>query len=239
MKCVAWDQADVMNVADNDVLILITLTASAMVFIALVGMSGVFMNSRPVLATYTLLLWPALLSLLAVGYISYKRATFSLDHKLNLSWSQYYTPLGRLLIQDSLHCCGFYSPLHEGTPSKRCYARSPLPGCKRNLYRFEHDNLGFIWSTAFALALLHLVNIVIALLCANHVTETFGKGITPKKYRLSGTDVRADAENLLRNMSRLDTSCPEKSTFDGPGIGRTSSSGRLRQRHDEQLPLLI
>ncbi|KAJ7904853.1 hypothetical protein B0H13DRAFT_2233876 [Mycena leptocephala] len=176
-----WDQADVMYIADTDILILITLAGSILVFISLVGLSGVLLNSRPILA----------------------RATFSLDHKLNMSWSQYYTPLGRLLIQDSLRCCGFYSALHEATPSKRCYPRTSLPGCKGKLYRFERANLALVWSTVFSLVPLHLLNVLVALLCANHVTETFGKGITPERYRLTSVDVQTDAEKIMRGM-RLD-----------------------------------
>ncbi|KAF5382695.1 hypothetical protein D9615_003074 [Tricholomella constricta] len=210
-----WDKADVMSVADNDLLVIITLTASMLVFTALVGVCGVLLNSRPILATYAILMWPALVSLLAIGYVSYRRVTFSLDHKLDLSWSQYYTSFGRLLIQDSLHCCGFYNALHEGTPSSRCYPRSPLPGCKGKLYRFERDNLATIWSAAFSLSLLHILNIFVALLCANHLTRTFGRGITPKQYRLSGKDVRADADKILRELGcskTHDSELPHMST---------------------------
>lgn len=229
----AWAQADVMYVADNDVLILITLAASIMVFTALVGISGVFLNSRPILATYTLLLWPALTSLLAVGYVSYKRSTFSLDHKLNLSWSQYYTPLGRLLIQNSLRCCGFYSPLHEAMPSKRCYPRTPLPGCKGKLYRFERRNLGMIWSATFSLAGLHIINIVVAMLCVNHMTRTFGKGITPAPYRLSSNDVRADADKILRGISRSGVRAVVR-----PKMSRAPSSDMFRDDREERSLLL-
>jgi hypothetical protein len=193
-----------MSVADNDILILITLAGSILVFTALIGLSGVFLDSRPLLAVYTLLLWPAFVALAAIGYVAYKRATFSLDHKLNLSWSQYYTPLGRLLIQDSLHCCGFYSALHEATPSARCFPRTALPGCKGKLYRFERANLALVWSSAFALVPLHLVSVLVALLCANHVSEAFGKGITPRRYRLTSVDVQADAEKIMRGVEELD-----------------------------------
>ncbi|KAJ7465081.1 hypothetical protein FB451DRAFT_1561494 [Mycena latifolia] len=119
-----WDQADVMYVADNDILILITLASSILVFTALVGFSGMFLNSR-----------------------------------------QYSTPLGRFLIQDSLRCCGFYSVLHEATPSKRCYPRTSLLGCKGKLYRFERAQLVLIWSTVFSLVPLHLLSVLVAL-CA-------------------------------------------------------------------------
>jgi len=186
-----------MTVADGDLLILITCSASVLLFTALLGMTGTLLNSRPILAVYTLFLWPAFISLLSVGYVAYKRDALSLDHKLNLSWSRRYNRLDRLMIQDSLQCCGFYSALHAASPSKRCYLRTPLPGCKRNLYDFEHQNLSRIWRSAFALVPLHMVNLVVALLCANHMTNTFGKGITPKQYRLSATDVKADADKIL------------------------------------------
>ncbi|TRM56911.1 Tetraspanin family-domain-containing protein [Schizophyllum amplum] len=199
-----WDYADVMYVADNDVLILITLAALILLFTALIGMTGTLLNSRPLLAVYALLLWPALIALAAIGYTSYKRATYALDRKLSLAWSQYYTPLGRLLIQNALHCCGFYNPLHESTPSARCFPRTPFPGCKGALVSFERSNLGAIWSAAFSVAALHLINIVVALLCANHITDRFGKGIMPKQYRLSDVDVKANAEKILATMVGMD-----------------------------------
>lgn len=193
----AWQGADVMFVADNDVLILITLTASILLFTSLIGITGTMLNSRPILAIYGLLLWPAMLSLLAIGYTSYRRYSLSLDHKLNLSWSRYFTPVGRRTIQDSLQCCGFYSSMHEAAPSKKCYLRAGLPGCKAKLFDFERANLRTVWKTVFSLAPLHLANIVIALLCANHITVTFGKGIVPFQYRLTPKDVKSDADKIL------------------------------------------
>ena len=56
----AWTHADVMAVADNDILVLVTLCSSMMVLTSLVGISGVLLNSRPILAAYALLLWPCL-----------------------------------------------------------------------------------------------------------------------------------------------------------------------------------
>ena len=185
-----------MFTADTDVLILATLTGSLLIFAALIGMTGVLLDSRPLLAVYVIFLWPGLISMVAVGYVTYKRSTFALDHKLDLAWSQWYTPEGRLLIQDALHCCGFYDALHEAIPSKRCYPRTPLPGCKGKLYRFEKAQLGIIWTATFSLVPLHILNIMVALLCANHITKTFGDGIIPKKYRLSTIDLKADAEKI-------------------------------------------
>ncbi|KAF9263424.1 hypothetical protein L218DRAFT_815225, partial [Marasmius fiardii PR-910] len=182
----AWKGSDVMFVADGDILILITLAGSIILLTSLAGLSGTLLSSRPILSIYTLLLWPSLISILVVGYTSYRRYAFNLDHKLNLSWSQYFTPLGRLLVQTSLRCCGYTSPFHEATPSSRCYPRSVYPGCKSPLLRFEKRNLGFIWRITFgAVVPIHVINICVALLCSNHVTKMFGKGIMPRKYRLT------------------------------------------------------
>ncbi|KAF9046233.1 Tetraspanin family-domain-containing protein, partial [Panaeolus papilionaceus] len=197
----AWDKAVVMTVADMDILTVITLTAALMLFTSLVGIVGTLLDSRPIVAVYALLLWPCLICLLSVGYVSYKRVTFSLDHKLNLSWSRYYTKSGRLAIQDSLGCCGFYGPLHDTTPSTKCYLRTPLPGCKAMLYDFESRNLRLIWQGMFALVPVHLVNVIAALLCANHITKSFGKGMTPKQYRLSALDVKEDAHRILGSFN--------------------------------------
>ncbi|KAI0763550.1 hypothetical protein BD413DRAFT_606549 [Trametes elegans] len=218
----AWDHADVMYVADYDLLVLITLAASILLLTFLVGISGVLLNSRPLLAVYALLLWPALLALLAVGYTAYKRSAFALDRKLNLAWSQWYTPRGRAVVQDSLRCCGFYSALHEAAPSARCYPRAPLPGCKGKLLRFERANLAAVWGAVFALVPLHVVNIAVALLCANHVTRAFGKGLTPKRYRLSGDDVRADAEALMKALKDV-------RPVARPGFSRAPTSGVFRE----------
>ncbi|KAF7365598.1 Tetraspanin Tsp2 family [Mycena venus] len=230
-----WDHADVMYIADNDILVLITLAGSLLVFTSLVGLFGVLLNSRPILAVYTFLLWPAFLSLVAIGYVAYKRATFSLDRKLNLSWSQYYTPLGRLFIQDSLRCCGFYSVLHEATPSKRCYPRSSLPGCKGKLYRFERANLALVWSTVFSLVPLHLLNVLIALLCSNHVMETFGMGITPKRYRLTSRDVKMDAKKLMR---RTGLGVDAEPSEQRPSTRVSASGGHQDDRDEDRVPFL-
>ena len=62
-----------------------------------------------------------------------------------------------------------------------------------------------IWSTTFSLVPLHVLVICLSLLCSNRVTETFGKGILPKKYRLGMDDVQLEAESLgygrFRNRS--------------------------------------
>ncbi|EJC98468.1 uncharacterized protein FOMMEDRAFT_43121, partial [Fomitiporia mediterranea MF3/22] len=183
-----WEHADVMLVSDTDVLILTTLSASLLLLASLTGLTGTLLNSRPLLAIYSLLLWPAFISLLSVGYVTYKRTTFALDRKLNLAWSQWYTDAGRAVIQESLRCCGFSDPTHEAVYASGfaggCYPRSARPGCKPHLLRFERENLTTICRAAFATVPLHIVNIVVSLLCANHVSRTFGTGLVPKGYRL-------------------------------------------------------
>lgn len=193
-----WSQTSVVYTAANDVLILITLTGSILIFSSLIGAAGIILNSRPLLAAYAVLLWPGLMSMVTVGYLAYKRSTFALDHKLDSAWSEWYTSQGRLAIQDSLHCCGYYDALHEAIFNKRCYPRTLLPGCKGGLYQFEKRNLGTIWTVAFSLVPPQIANILIALLCANHVTRTFGEGITPARYRLKSADVKSDADKLSR-----------------------------------------
>lgn len=220
-----------MYVADNDILILITLSSSILLLTFVVGISGTILNSRPILAIYAVLLWPAFLSILAIGYTSYKRYAYSLDRKLNLAWSQWYTPLGRLIIQNTLRCCGYYDSLHEAAASKQCYPRTPLPGCKAKLYRFEHENLATIWASAFALVPVHIINIVVSLLCANHVTRTFGKGIMPKRYWLSGADVRADAQRFMDTFARV-------RPVVRPRLTRPPSSGVFREDREEGVSLI-
>jgi hypothetical protein len=77
----------------------------------------------------------------------------------------------------------FTSP-DQATFSKRCYPRTALPGCKGKLFRFEKEMLHQIAMTTFAIVPVHLFNIFVALLCANHVNRSFGKGLMPRQYRL-------------------------------------------------------
>ncbi|KAH9932775.1 uncharacterized protein BXZ73DRAFT_46708 [Epithele typhae] len=196
-----YQYADVTYVADYDLLVLLTLASSILLLTALIGLAGTLLNSRPLLAVYALLLWPAFGAILALGYPTYKRYAFALDRKLSLAWSQYYTTRGRRTVQDALGCCGFLSAAHDAAASPRCYARAALPGCKGALWRVERAALAALWGGAFGVVPLHILNVAVALLCANHVTRTFGKGVTPKRYRLTAADVRADAETLVRALA--------------------------------------
>ncbi|KAK9896444.1 hypothetical protein P389DRAFT_161158 [Cystobasidium minutum MCA 4210] len=195
-----WSTADVLIVAENEILIYITLASAMCIVTALVGLVGTMLNSRPILAVYNLLLWPTLAAILVIGYTSYRKQALNLDRKLNQAWSQFFNDAARLRLQNTLHCCGYYSPLHQATFSKRCYPRTALPGCKGKLFRFEKDMLHQIAMATFAIVPVHLFNIFIALLCSNHVNRTFGKGLMPRQYRLSIMDVRENAILALRAL---------------------------------------
>jgi hypothetical protein len=73
-----------------------------MVFTALLGFSGIMLNSRPFLAVYTFLLWICLGLMVSPGYIAYKQRTFNLEGKINLQWSRLLGTEGRLRIQDAV-----------------------------------------------------------------------------------------------------------------------------------------
>jgi hypothetical protein len=91
----------------------ITLASILLIVTSLVGLTGTLLNSRPILAFYALFLWPSFVSMLTVGYISYRRSEFALDRKLNEKWSQDFDAAARLVIQAALKCCGYYNPLRE------------------------------------------------------------------------------------------------------------------------------
>jgi len=161
-----------------------TTAASLILFTTLVGFAGIILNNRPFLAVYTLLLWVCLAFILAPGYMTYKQRTFNLEGKINAQWSRDLGMKGRLRVQNALTCCGYYSPFIEATTSNLCYARSILPGCKGKYLRFERDVLKYWYIASFSLVPLQIAVIITSLLSSSHITYRFGKGLTPKRYRL-------------------------------------------------------
>lgn len=151
---------------------------------ALLGYSGILLNYRPFLAVYTILLWASLAFIVAPGYITYKKKTFNLEGKINLQWSRQLGTIGRLRIQDALRCCGYFNPTIEAVISPLCYPRSIEDGCKNRYLKLERSVLKKWYTIAFSLVGPHLLIILAGLLCSNHVTYRFGKGLTPKRYRL-------------------------------------------------------
>jgi hypothetical protein len=123
--------------------------------------------------------------LVAPGYITYKRCVFDLEGKLDDQWSRHFGGADRLRLQDQLHCCGYFSPYVEATVSQTCYARSPLPGCKGPYLAFEMRLLRHWFRAVFGLVPVQLLVMVSGLLCSNHVTHRFGKGMMPEAYQLN------------------------------------------------------
>ena len=191
----AYPVAPVVLITDSPALTLLTFSSFLLLLASLVGITGTLLNSRPILAVYVLLLFPSFLSFISVGYVTYKKANFSLDAKVSEAWNLWYSPGARTVLQGALGCCGWSGPLHGAAASGMCYARSPLPGCHGPLVRFERDALSSAAGTVFSLVPIHLANIFISLLCANHVTRRFGKGITPARYRLTAHDVFSASSN--------------------------------------------
>ena len=142
------------------------------------------LNNRAFLAVYTFLLWACLALMVAPGYIAYKKKAFNLEGKINYQWSRDLHTEGRLRVQNALRCCGYFSPFVEATQSPLCYARSNLPGCKNRYLKLERHVLTTWFTIAFSLVPAHILIMISALLCSNHITYRFGKGLTPKRYRL-------------------------------------------------------
>ncbi|GAA5980076.1 hypothetical protein JCM5350_001753 [Sporobolomyces pararoseus] len=174
----SWQGADVAVVAETGLMTALTIAAFVLLLTSLLGLSGTLLNSRPLLAIYAVLLWPCLAVMLVVGYVSYRRASLNLEGKLDQLWSQSLSAAGRKVIQDEFFCCD------DATFTPTCFPRSNLSGCKGSLLRFETKLLQSIYRTVLGLVPLHLVNITLALLCANHVDRQFGKGLMPRQYRL-------------------------------------------------------
>ncbi|KAF8551106.1 hypothetical protein OG21DRAFT_329567 [Imleria badia] len=119
-------------------------------------------RTEPIISTFAAALaavtsvigWAGIL----LNSLTYKERTFNLKGKLNAHWSRTLDPLGRT----SNIVCGYYNPFVEATVSQTCYARTVLPGCKETYLGFEKRDCSC------------------GLLCSNHVTYRFGKGMIPK-----------------------------------------------------------
>ncbi|CCO26999.1 tetraspanin Tsp2 family [Rhizoctonia solani AG-1 IB] len=196
-----WTHADIVRVGNTTELILSTVAASFGLLTAVIGWSGILLNNRAFLAVYTLFLWITFGLLVAPGYVTYKKKTFNLEGKINAQWSTGIGLTGRLRIQNQLHCCGYFSPYVEATISQTCYSRSPLPGCKGEYLRLERNVLTSWYTAAFALVPLQLACMVGALLCSNHVTYRFGKGMMPKAYRLDLNSMAVIMDNYAQQLA--------------------------------------
>ncbi|KAF6746431.1 tetraspanin Tsp2 [Ephemerocybe angulata] len=180
-----WQHADIIRVANNPELVLSTLAASLGMLTSVIGWAGILLNNRTFLAVYTLLTWVTFAFLVTPGYITYRRYSLNLEGKINDMWANALGAMGRMRIQNQLSCCGYFSPYVEATVSQTCYARSILPGCKKGIWDYEERILRNWWKTSFALVPVHICVMLAALMCSNHVTYRFGKGMMPEAYRLN------------------------------------------------------
>jgi hypothetical protein len=193
-----FQRADIIRVGNRPELITSTIACILGIFTALIGWAGILLNNRSFLAVYTFLLWIVFIFILIPGYMAYKRRVFNLEGKVNEQWSQSLGAAGRLRIQNELECCGYFSPFVEATVSQTCYARSILPGCKLAYMAFERKALKRWYTSAFLLVPLHIAVMIAGLLCSNHVTYRFGKGMMPKVYRLTLTSMVIIMEGYAR-----------------------------------------
>ena len=167
-------------------------------FTSLIGWSGILLNNRAFLAVYSFLLWICFALLVTPGYITYKKRTFNLEGKVNAQWSRDLGLDGRLRVQNQLHCCGYFNPFVEATVSQTCYARALLPGCKGPYIQFERLILERWYTAVFVVVPAQLAVMVAALLCSNHVTYRFGKGMMPKAYRLNMNSMAVIMDNYAK-----------------------------------------
>ena len=193
-----WTHADIIRVGNKTELIITTVAASLAVLTSLIGWSGILLNNRAFLAVYSFLLWICFAMLVTPGYITYKKRTFNLEGKINAQWSRDLGLDGRLRIQNQLHCCGYFSPFVEATASATCYARSVLPGCKAPYIDFERTVLERWYIVIFSLVPAQILVMVMGLMCSNHVTYRFGKGMMPKAYRLNMNSMAVIMDNYAK-----------------------------------------
>ncbi|THH04983.1 hypothetical protein EW145_g5127 [Phellinidium pouzarii] len=196
-----WTHADIIRVGNRGELVVSTLAAGVGIITSLIGWAGILLNNRGFLAVYTFLLWITFGLICVPGYITYKKRTFNLEGKVNAQWSRDLGLTGRLRIQNQLNCCGYFSPFVEATVSQLCYARSLLPGCKSPFLHFERTALERWYAVAFGIVPFQLIAILAALLCSNHVTFRFGKGMMPKAYRLSMNSMAIIMDNYANKLA--------------------------------------
>jgi hypothetical protein len=196
-----WHHADVIRTGNRQELILSTLAASIGIFTSVIGWAGILLNNRGFLAWYTFLTWVTFAFLVIPGYMTYKKRTFNLEGKINSQWSQKLGAEGRVRIQNQLNCCGYFSPFVEATISQTCYARSMLPGCKLPYMQYERFVLKRWYAAVFILVPIQIAVMVAGLLCSNHITHRFGKGMMPEAYRLNTRTMAVIMENYARCVS--------------------------------------
>ncbi|KAI0251452.1 hypothetical protein BJV78DRAFT_1211721 [Lactifluus subvellereus] len=182
-------------------LILSTIAAGFSIITSIIGWAGILLNNRSFLAVYTFFLWICFTLLVIPGYLTFKRRNFNLDGKVNFQWGREFGIDEWLRIQNQLNCCGFFSPFVEAAISQVCYSRSVLPGCKGPYLTLQRFILKRWYTVAFGLVPLQIGVIVVGLLCSNHITYRFGKGMMPKAYRLSMNSMAVIMDNYASQLA--------------------------------------
>jgi hypothetical protein len=96
-----YSVAPILLITDFPALVLLTFSFSLLLLASMAGITGTLLNSRPILAVYVLLLIPSFLSFVSVGYLTYKKANFSLDAKVSEAWYRWYLPSARTVLRGS------------------------------------------------------------------------------------------------------------------------------------------
>jgi hypothetical protein len=196
-----WTHADIVRVGNRPELIMSTIAASFGIITSVIGWAGILLNNRSFLAVYTFFLWICFALLVIPGYTTFKRRNFNLDGKVNFQWANDFGIDDWLRIQNQLNCCGFFSPFVEAAVSQVCYSRSVLPGCKGPYMNFERFVLERWYTLVFGLVPFQIAVIVVGLLCSNHITYRFGKGLMPKAYRLSMNSMAVIMDNYASQLA--------------------------------------
>lgn len=230
-----WKHADVIRTGNRPELVLSTFAASIGIFTAVIGWAGILLNNRSFLAWYTFLSWITFALLLIPGYMTYKKRTFNLEGKINAQWSQKLGAEGRMRIQNQLQCCGYFSPFVEATISQTCYARSILPGCKLPYLQFERFILKRWYAAVFILVPIHISVMVAGLLCSNHITYRFGKGMMPEAYRLNISTMAVIMENYARYVILLSISTSKPSNGHCVPFLPSSLSSQLAEQYGSEI----
>jgi len=196
-----WKHADVVRVGNRDELIVSTIAAAFGIITSVIGWAGILLNNRSFLAVYTFFLWICFALLVTPGYMTFKRRNFNLDGKVNSQWGQDFGISEWLRVQNQLDCCGFFSPFVEAAISQVCFSRSVLPGCKGPYMNFERLVLRRWYTVVFGLVPFQIAIILVGLLCSNHITYRFGKGMMPKAYRLSMNSMAVIMDNYASQLA--------------------------------------
>jgi len=90
------------------------------------------------------------------------------------------------------------------------------------------------FAVSFILVPFHLTCIVAALLCSNHVTYRFGKGMMPKAYRLNSEAMAIIMESFASNLADQYNDDSRSETYDRDNYGyppRSGSGGSSNSGH--------